>query len=115
MQSSAIVLASDAHVNPRVPRPAGAVRALREHHLPMRSRSVQPGDIVLVSKRGRLFHATVRGAAAGGGFDVAPIERGITYRHVKAAEISEHWARSRARREGRPPTGQMGFEDLGEA
>ena len=79
----------------------------------MRTRSVQPGDIVLVTKRGRIFHAIVRGTAAGGGFEVAPIERGISYRHVKASEITEHWARSGARREGRPPTGQMDFEELG--
>jgi len=79
----------------------------------MRTRAVQPGDIVLVTKRGRIFHATVRGIAAGGGFEVAPIERGISYRHVKAAEITDHWARSGARREGRPPSGQMGFEGLG--
>ncbi len=79
---------------------------------PMRTRSIQPGDIVLVNKRGRIFHATVRGVAAGGGFEVAPIERGISYRHVKAAEISDHWARSDARRERRPPAGQMGFEEL---
>jgi hypothetical protein len=79
----------------------------------MRTRAVQPGDIVLVTKRGRIFHATVRGVAAGGGFDVAPIERGISYRHVKAGEISDHWARSGARREGRAPAGQMGFDELG--
>ena len=80
---------------------------------PMRTRSIQPGDLVLVNKRGRIFHATVRGVAAGGGFDVAPIERGITWRHVKAGEINEHWARTGVRREGRPPTGQLGFEELG--
>ena len=79
----------------------------------MRTRSVQPGDIVLVSKRGRVFHATVRGVAAGGGFAVAPIERGISYRHVSASEIGAHWARSGARRETRPPPGQMDFDDLG--
>ena len=79
----------------------------------MRTRSIQPGDLVLVNKRGRIFHATVRGVAAGGGFDVAPIERGITWRHVKAGEINEHWARTGVRREGRPPTGQLGFEGLG--
>ena len=78
----------------------------------MRTRAVKPGDIVLVTKRGRIFHATIRGLAAGGGFEVAPIERGISYRHVKAAEITDHWARSAARREGRPPSGQLGFEDL---
>jgi hypothetical protein len=69
---------------------------------PMRTRAVQPGDIVLVTKRGRIFHAHVRGVAAGGGFEVAPIERGITYRNVKAGEI----------REGRPAPGQLGFGDL---
>ena len=79
----------------------------------MRTRSIQPGDLVLVNKRGRVFHATVRGVAAGGGFEVAPIERGISYRHVKAEDITDHWARSGARREGRPPTGQMDFEELG--
>jgi hypothetical protein len=79
----------------------------------MRTRAVHPGDIVLVTKRGRIFHATVRGVAAGGGFEVAPIERGISYRHVKAEDITDHWARSGARREGRPPTGQMDFEELG--
>jgi hypothetical protein len=79
----------------------------------MRTRTVHPGDIVLVTKRGRIFHATVRGVAAGGGFEVAPIERGISYRHVKAEDITDHWARSGARREGRPPTGQMDFEELG--
>jgi hypothetical protein len=78
----------------------------------MRTRSIQPGDIVLVSKRGRVFHATIRGVAAGGGFEVAPIERGISYRHVSAAEINEHWARSGVRREGRPPAGQLGFDEL---
>lgn len=80
---------------------------------PMRTRAIQPGDIVLVNKRGRIFHATVRGLSAGGGFEVAPIERGITWRHVKAGEISEHWGRTGVRREARPPTGQMGFEELG--
>jgi len=79
----------------------------------MRTRAVHPGDIVLVTKRGRIFHATVRGVAAGGGFEVAPIERGISYRHVKAQDITDHWAHSGARREGRPPTGQMDFEELG--
>lgn len=79
---------------------------------PMRTRSIQPGDIVLVNKRGRIFHATVRGVAATGGFDVAPIERGISYRHVKASEIGDHWAQSGERRTGRQPTGQLGFDVL---
>ncbi len=78
----------------------------------MRTRTIHPGDIVLVNKRGRIFHATVRGVAAGGGFDVAPVERGITYRHVKAVEISDHWQHARTRREERPPPDQISFDDL---
>jgi hypothetical protein len=79
----------------------------------MRARSIKPGDIVLVNKRGRIFHAKIRGAAAGGGFDVAPMERGISYRHCKATEITEHWSQTAIRREGRPPPGQISFDDLG--
>ena len=90
-----------------------AVRRIGQHVPPVRTRSIQPGDLVLVNKRGRVFHATVRGVAAGGGFEVAPIERGITWRHVKASEITEHWARTGVRREGRPPAGQLGFDELG--
>ena len=79
----------------------------------MRTRAIHPGDIVLVNKRGRIFHAKIRGAAAGGGFDVSPIERGITYRHVKGAEIADHWPHTVAtRREGRPPPGQISFDDV---
>ena len=75
----------------------------------MRARAIHPDDIVLVNKRGRVFHAKVRGVAAGGGFEVAPIERGISYRHVKASEITEHWARSKAKRDDRPPDEQLDF------
>jgi hypothetical protein len=78
----------------------------------MITRSVQPGDIVLVNRRGRIFHATVRGVAIGGGFAVAPIERGITVRHVKAGEITDPWAHSGAHREGRPPAGQLDFSEF---
>ena len=78
----------------------------------MRTRSIKPGDIVLVNKRGRIFHAKIRGLAAAGGFDIAPVERGITYRTCKPGEISEHWSQTRIRREDRPPPGQLGFDVL---
>jgi hypothetical protein len=79
----------------------------------MRTRSIKPGDIVLVNKRGRIFHATIHGAPSGGGFEIAPLQRGISYRHCTAAEITEHWSRTMIRREGRPPPGQISFDDLG--
>jgi hypothetical protein len=78
----------------------------------MRTRSIKPGDIVLVNKRGRIFHALIRGAAAGGGFDVAPLERGISHRHCKAAEITDHWSKTTIRRDDRPPPGQISFDEL---
>jgi len=79
----------------------------------MRVRAIHPDDIVLVNKRGRIFHAKVRRIAAAGGFDVAPIERGITYRHVKATEITDHWPHGRRSRDEPPPPGQTSFDDLG--
>ncbi len=78
----------------------------------MRTRSIKPGDIVLVNKRGRIFHAMIRGAATAGGFDVAPIERGISHRHCKAAEITDHWSKTTIRRDDRPPPGQISFDEL---
>lgn len=58
----------------------------------MRLDGIDPGDIVRVSVRGRMFHAVVRGAVPGG-LKVDPIERGITYRQVKARDVLEHWAK----------------------
>ena len=73
----------------------------------MRTRSIQPGDIICCNKGGRLFHAKVTGAGDGGMLTVQPIERNISYRQVKASEISEHWAHNvAARREDRPPRAQ---------
>ena len=58
----------------------------------MRLDGIDPGDIVRVSVRGRMFHAVVRGAMTGG-LKVDPIERGITYRQVKARDVLEHWSK----------------------
>lgn len=58
----------------------------------MRLEAVSAGDIVRVSVRGRVFHALVRGTAPGG-LTVEPLERGISYRQVKARDVLEHWAR----------------------
>jgi len=68
-------------------------------------RSIQPGDIVYANKKGRVFHAKVLGAGDGGVLIVQPIERNISYRQLKASEISEHWTHSVATRpeDRRPP------------
>jgi hypothetical protein len=73
----------------------------------MRTRSIQPGDIVLCNRSGRVFHAKVIGAGAGGTLTVAPIERNIRHRQVKASEITDHWAHTVVtRREDRAAPGQ---------
>lgn len=58
----------------------------------MRLNAINPGDIVRISVRGRIFHALVRGTSAGG-LQVEPLERGINYRQVKAHDVLEHWSR----------------------
>lgn len=81
----------------------------------MRITSIKPGDIVCCNKKGRLFHAKVTGAGAGGTLLVAPIERNISYRHVGASEIADHWShRVATRREDRAPSAQIAL-DLDEA
>lgn len=79
----------------------------------MRTRSIQPGDVIFCNKGGRLFHAKVVGAGAAGTLVVEPIERNISYRQVKASEIADHWAHTVAtRREDRPVDAQLAL-DLG--
>jgi hypothetical protein len=68
--------------------------------------------VVLVSRKGRLFHAKVKGLDATGGFAVEPIERNISYRHAAAREIVDHWAHTGETRPKGPPDGQLPLDDL---
>lgn len=72
----------------------------------MRLSAIKPGDIVLCDKKGRLFHAKVVGADTAGTLRVTPIQRNISYRHVTASEIADHWSHTVATRRAdrRPPT-----------
>ena len=72
----------------------------------MRIAAVKPGDIVYANKKGRLFHAKVIGAGAGGVLIVERIERNISYRQLRASEIAEHWTHNLAtrRQDRRAPT-----------
>ena len=77
----------------------------------MRTSSIRAGDIVYASKRGLLFHAKVVEVDAGGSLLVEPIERNISYRHLQASEITEHWSRSSStRRTAREPKAQATLE-----
>jgi hypothetical protein len=77
----------------------------------MRSSAIRAGDIVYASKRGRLFHAKVIEVDTAGSLLVEPIERNISYRHLQASGITEHWSRSTStRRAAREPKGQATLE-----
>lgn len=73
---------------------------------------IAPGDMIRVSSGGRMFHAVVRGACIGG-FEVDPVERGVSQRRVKARDVVEHWARAgRPRADGAADREQRSFDDL---
>ena len=52
---------------------------------------IAAGDLVLVNKRGRLFHARVLGTHVGRGYSIAPLDRDVRHRHAAADELTEHW------------------------
>jgi len=66
----------------------------------MRVRGIDPGDLVLASKRGRLFYAKVRAIEPDGSLSVEPLERNISFRRITAREVADHWSHA-----GRPRTG----------
>ncbi len=57
--------------------------------------TIHPADLVLVDKRGVLFHAEVL-QRAGGELRVRPLDRRITYRAATAREVRAHWRKSKA-------------------
>ena len=62
--------------------------------------SVRPEDIVRVDKKGRVFEAFVL-AKRGGGLEIEPIQRGVSYTSASAREVICHWAkRGRPRSHG---------------
>lgn len=58
----------------------------------MRLSAIRAGDLVLVSRLGRLFYARVS-ALEPGGLGLEPLDRRITYRRCRAREVREHFAR----------------------
>jgi hypothetical protein len=78
----------------------------------MRVRGIDPGDIVLVNKRGRLFHARVRAVEPSGVLRLEPLERHISYREATAREIVDHWRHAgRPRADGRPHPEQLDLNE----
>ena len=67
---------------------------------------VQTDDVVLADRKGRRFYAVVT-TKGQGELQVEPIDRRVTYHHVKAREVVEIWHKRR-RRNGRAPTAAPG-------
>jgi hypothetical protein len=64
----------------------------------VRLANVLVGDIVLVNRKGRVFHAVVTRTEPHG-LGLEPIEKRITYRQCSAHDVVGHWSRR-----GRPQT-----------
>jgi hypothetical protein len=65
----------------------------------MRLANVLAGDIVLVNRKGRVFHAIVT-ATEPRGLALEPIDRHVTYRRCSSHDVVGHWSRR-----GRPQAG----------
>lgn len=72
----------------------------------MRLERIRSGDIVLVSKGGRRFHASVR-LIRESVVELEPLERGISYRHASAREVLDVWHHRRPEPAGRVAKGQL--------
>ena len=68
----------------RRPRRVASAAAVAAHE------DIHPQDVVRVARRGRVFHALVRGRVPGG-FQVQPLEPGLRATTVKAADVTFHW------------------------
>jgi len=79
----------------------------------MRTRGIDPGDLVLVNKRGRVFHARVRSVdPLTGNVRVDPLERNVSWREATAREIADHWRHAgRPRDEARQPPEQLDLNE----
>ena len=78
----------------------------------MRTRGIDPGDLVLVNKRGRLFHARVRLVEPDGRLRVEPLERNVSYRECTPREVADHWRHAgRPRDEAKPAPGQLDLNE----
>ena len=65
---------------------------------------VQAGDVVLADRKGRRFFALVTGKGQRE-LQVEPIDRRVTYHHVKAREVVELWHKRRRRNGAAPAEG----------
>jgi hypothetical protein len=79
----------------------------------VRTRVLHSGDVVMVSRLGRVFYAKVTGLERAGLVAIEPLDRRVTYRSAKAREIIDHWSHARANQGEQLPDGQLPLEGWG--
>jgi hypothetical protein len=62
----------------------------------MKVAGIKTGDLVLLDVRGARFHAEVTGRDENG-LTVLPLQRAITYRHVRSRQVIAHWRKAAQR------------------
>ena len=73
--------------------------------------AIEPGDLVLISQHGRVFHARVQGAELAGRYRTLPLDPAVRSRSATLAEIVDHWAHAGDPRPARDRA-QASFEHL---
>lgn len=71
---------------------------------------IAPGDVVLVSSRGRLFYGRVTGSPRAGRRAVAPLDRHVRERSARVDDVVEHWSRASTAPVERPAPWQLQLE-----
>ena len=66
--------------------------------------TVQVGDVVLADRKGRRFFAIVTGKGQRE-LVVEPIDRRVSYHHIRSREVVEVWHKRRRRNGTRPAEG----------
>lgn len=72
----------------------GSVGVRRYRRPAMRLNGVKAGDLVLCDVKGRRFHAEVTDTPGDGDLQVRPLTPAVTYRHVTARQVLEHWRKA---------------------
>lgn len=54
--------------------------------------SVEPDDLVLVQRKGRVFYARVRGVERLGRLTITPLDPSVRVRSVNVDELRGHWS-----------------------
>ena len=73
---------------------------------------IEPDDLVLVSSRGRVFYARVRGVERLGRLAITPLDASVRVRSAGIDELRGHWTHQGDPRPSTVDPGQVSFDHL---